>query len=323
MKRIAAPFLVAVLSLSGTAQAEIVVAASLEWLADHCVDSGVYIVSAVRENQAKDGVELSLTLKRALRGTPARQTKQGYYKTQLSDEKRALVQKGDTFLICFQHHSTGEKRAVQTVNLDNPQVAGHSLIAVSRELKLLTSKKEILKVFEDRLAKHPKVDPVEIGDHSKDNRFEVRPPTEVFRAIWGGSSCYLKVPQDLLAKVKLQVYLDNVASCFHDAVTRLQREPPPDDFALFLRRAARKASSPDDGVRTGDFRKLRWDATGSRLLSPKGAEIQCRIAKREHDQYDDGASRFLTYEFFTTRSVVTAKTTIESSMRSRRHDKGM
>ena len=118
----------AVFWLCTTAQAEIIVVPSLEWLADHCIDSGIYVVTKVKEEDGKNSVKLHMTLKRGLRGTPTKETEQGYYKRRLSEPNRALVKKGDEFLICFQHYTTGEKRAIQTINLDHPQTAGYSLI---------------------------------------------------------------------------------------------------------------------------------------------------------------------------------------------------
>ena len=201
MKRICLMSFVTILGLSTVANAEIMVAASLEWLADHCIDSGIYRVVDAQQKEGKNNFELLLALKQTLRGKPIKWTKELYYKTRLSNDKRPLVRQGDEFLICFQHYSTGEKRAVQIINLDNPQIAGFSLIAVSCDLKLLKTKENILKVFERRIESHPKADPVEISDYSKDNRFELRAHTEIFAAVYGGSSCYLRVPKDLAEKV--------------------------------------------------------------------------------------------------------------------------
>lgn len=195
---------VVLFSLCAIAHAEILVAPSLEWLADHCIESGVYVVTDVKEKEGTNGVELTLSLKRTFRGEPATEIRQGYYKVRLSDLQRAFVKKGDSFLVCFQHYSTGEKRAVQTINLDNPQTAGFSMIAASCELKLLKTKEGILKAFEDRLKSHQKGDPVEISDYSKDNRFELEGHTELFSAVWGGSSCYLRVPKDLVENVRVE-----------------------------------------------------------------------------------------------------------------------
>lgn len=184
------------------AQAEIMVAPSLEWLADHCIESGVYVATGVKAKAGQHSVVLSLTLKKAFRGKPAKAMQQDYNKIRLSDPERALAKQGDEFLVCLQHYTTGEKRVVQTINLDHPQSAGFSAIAATCQLKLLKSKKEILKVFEGRLKSHPKGDPVEISDYSKDNRFELQGGTELYSAIYGGSSCYLRVPQDLVETVR-------------------------------------------------------------------------------------------------------------------------
>lgn len=191
-----------VLGLSAVAHAETSVVPSLEWLADHCIDSGIYTVSAIEKKDGENSYGLSLMLKRNLRGNPIKQMVQDYCKIRLQDQKRDLVQKGDEFLICFQHHDTGEKGTLQTINMDYPQIAGFSYIAVSCELKLLKSKKDILKVFEGRLTSHPKGDPVEISDFSKDNRFELSSYPEIFSAIYGGSDCYIRVPKDFAKKVK-------------------------------------------------------------------------------------------------------------------------
>ena len=64
--------------------------------------------------------------------------------------------------------------------------------------------RDILKVFEGRLKSHPKGDPVEIGDYSKDNRFELGLHLELFWAVYGGSACYLRVPKDLVEKVRTE-----------------------------------------------------------------------------------------------------------------------
>lgn len=194
----------AIFSLCTIARAEILVAPSLEWLADHCVESGVYMVSGVKEKDGKNRAGLSLTLKKGLRGQPDKELQQDYYTVRLSDPERPFVKKGDEFLVCFQHYTTGEKRAVQTINLDNPQTAGFSLVAASCELKLLKTKKDILRVYEDRLKSHPEGEPVEISDYTKDNRFELRGHAELFSAVYGGSSCYLRVPRDLVEKVRAE-----------------------------------------------------------------------------------------------------------------------
>lgn len=192
--------LMMIFGLCNLVQAEIMVAPSLEWLADHCIESGIYVVSDIKEEENKVSVTLSLTLKKGLRGPPSKEIKQRYYKIKLIDPESVFVKKGDEFLICFQHHKTGEKSVIQKINLDNPQIRGSDIAATS-ELKLLKTKKDILKVFEDRLKFNPKGDPVESGDFSKDNRVELKPSCgELFYAVFSRSACDLRVPKDLEKK---------------------------------------------------------------------------------------------------------------------------
>lgn len=201
----AAVLVLVILGHSSQAQAEVLVAPSLEWLADHCIDSGIYVVDGVKKSAQKNGLELTLSLKdQGLRGKPVQQLIHKYYAVRLGDPERDLVKKGDEFLLCFQHYANGEKRVVQTINLDHPQKAGFSVIAASCQLRLLKSKKAILAVFEGRLKSHPQGDPVEISDYSKDNRFELEGHVELFPAVWGGSSCFLRVPGDLVDDVRAE-----------------------------------------------------------------------------------------------------------------------
>lgn len=93
------------------AHAEIMVAPALEWLADHCIDSGGYVVSEV-QTKRNDILSLRLMLKRALRGEPAREIEEYYYGTHRSYPERASAKEGDEFLICFQHYENGAKRVV-------------------------------------------------------------------------------------------------------------------------------------------------------------------------------------------------------------------
>jgi hypothetical protein len=113
-----------------------------------------------------------------------------------------------------------------------------------------------------------------------------------------------------------QASLDHVAQCFHDSVTLLQREPEsPDQFAALIREADAQLGASNDTALRGAFSRLRWDDSGKRLITPSGAEIQCRIQGEQEDLYDDGSSLFATYEFFVPRTELRATTAIELSMR--------
>ena len=102
--------------------------------------------------------------------------------------------------------------------------------------------------------------------------------------------------------------LQNVADCFSDAVSILQREPSrPDDFAQFLSDAKAKQTT----TTKGDFSLLQWYESGKRLHLSQGQQVLCRIAETSHDDFDDGKSAtLLTYEFFTKEPIPPARTTI-------------
>jgi hypothetical protein len=65
------------------AHAETRVTPTLEWLADHCIDSGIYVVSEVQAKEQKNHVNLKLMLKRVFRGEPAKEIGQDYVSDRL------------------------------------------------------------------------------------------------------------------------------------------------------------------------------------------------------------------------------------------------
>lgn len=113
-----------------------------------------------------------------------------------------------------------------------------------------------------------------------------------------------------------ETYLANVALCFQDAVSLLQREPESvDDFGTFMREASHKLQAASDTDTVADWAKLRWGSTGFLLLTPGGGRVRCRITNEEHDDYSDGSSWFSTYEFYVPGQSGAASTTIEFSTR--------
>ncbi|MEE8287219.1 MAG: hypothetical protein V3R72_11040 [Gammaproteobacteria bacterium] len=229
-----------VVASSRTAAAEIVVASTLEWLADHCIDSGIYRATRITKvADPTDGHRVAFARQEMLRGDPTESVNELYYRPKLRPgEDRTIVEVGDEFLICFQHYGTGEKRAVQLINLSNPQDIGASFIAVTSQVRILREGAVILKVFRNRLKDRPEGDPVEVGDHSRDNRFELAPGMEPYKAIYAGSSCYLRIPADLRAQVAEQV----------------PSAHPPPDKALQLVRARPTAIELSGVLR----RPLKW-----------------------------------------------------------------
>ncbi len=193
-----------VIVASQSAQAEIIVESSLEWLADHCIDSGVYRATSVTKEKALTACyRVAFSIQETLRGHPKESIEHRYHSVSPPALTGSpIVEVGDEFLICFQHHENGDRSIVQLINLSRPQAVGASCIAVTSDLKILKDKRTILSHFKDRLKRNPDGEPVKIGDDSKDNRLELDIESEIYKAVWAGSSCYLRVPSDLLPTVK-------------------------------------------------------------------------------------------------------------------------
>ncbi len=203
MKRLGLIALLLAVAIPSTARAEIMVAATLEWLADHCRESGIYKVQSVEKKEhLTNSYDVSFVQERELRGRPPQTTADSYGPSKYVHVDRPSVRVGDEFLICFQHHSRTEVRPVQLINLTNPGLSFGKFIAVSSRLELLRRKEDILAVVFFRFRSHRQGKPVEIDDYSQDNRVELESGTEVFSAVYGGSTCYVRVPEDLLADTR-------------------------------------------------------------------------------------------------------------------------
>jgi hypothetical protein len=197
----AALSIVLILASARFAAAEVMVAPTLEWLADHCVELGIYRVTGVeKQPDIAESYRVTLARRTALRGEPKESIEESYYSFgSLPAGDKPLVKVGDEFLVCFQH-AAADRIACQLVNLSNPQASGPQFIAVTSDFKVLKDGDAIVKFVHARLKRHPDADPVQHGDHSKDNRVELQPGMEPYDAIYAGSSCYLKVPKDLLRR---------------------------------------------------------------------------------------------------------------------------
>lgn len=113
-----------------------------------------------------------------------------------------------------------------------------------------------------------------------------------------------------------QADLDNVALCFHEAVTVLQAEPEtPDHLATFMRNAKAAVDTSSRDSTGADFDALRWSSDGSSLITTSGEPIRCRLAQRTHDYHGpDGSDWFMEYEFYVPDSDYISRTTIQLSM---------
>lgn len=114
-----------------------------------------------------------------------------------------------------------------------------------------------------------------------------------------------------------QADLDNVAVCFHEAVTVLQAEPEnPEDIAIFMKDAKAAVDKSGRDSSDADFDALRWNSDGTSLITTSGERIRCRVAKQSHDNYGPQGTEWITeYEFYVPNSDHTSRTTIQLTMR--------
>jgi len=83
-----------------------------------------------------------------------------------------------------------------------------------------------------------------------------------------------------------QADVDNVALCFHKAVTVLQAEPDkPKDIATFMKDAKAVVNKFARDSGDADFNALRWNSDGTSLITRSGKPIRSRVAQRGHDNY--------------------------------------
>ena len=184
--------------------AETIVAPSLEWLADYSAASGTYRVRAV--NRLSQGYKIELQQEAKLRGNPPSRFTASYYAWRKSirsgpsagsPTRRALVDQGDKFLICFERRSKDSLQARQLINLTYPQRNGPAFTAITSRGKLLTDGPSILRSFQQRLRQRPAGEPATLSLNSPGRRMELEVGNAAFRALYSGSACYLLVPDDL------------------------------------------------------------------------------------------------------------------------------
>jgi hypothetical protein len=113
-----------------------------------------------------------------------------------------------------------------------------------------------------------------------------------------------------------QADVENLARCFHEAVTVLQAEPEsPGELAVFMKNA--KAAVDRSGSESGDadFNALLWTPDGTSLMTQSGKLIRSRVANQSHENYGSQGSEWLTeYEFYVGDTDCTSRTTIQLAM---------
>ena len=184
-------YLVAALTL----RAEIIVGASLEWLADSSASIGIYQVTESR-NTSDSAFQLSFRLDDVLKSTPP-QTAASSYSVRFHKEA-PIVTIGNRFLIFLKPDETDSPRVAHLINLSTSQIGGLDSVSVNSKFELLTDQTQILATVRERIKSHPKGSPTKLHEHPNSS-FDVEVPhgTGASRVLYAKSACFLLVPDDL------------------------------------------------------------------------------------------------------------------------------
>lgn len=187
------------------ANAEIVIASSIEWLSDTSESIGTYNISDIFVKEF-DVYNCLVSISESIKGNPPNKTIIIYYSVSNEQSKKNVpVKINDEILIFFRKDEKEVKRAIHQINLNKPRKRGYDCVAITSQFELLTEKIEIIKIVEDRLNNYPGQKEFKYGEWPEPvDRFEIEIPynSPAFEAIWGGSSCFLLVPEDLKHKSK-------------------------------------------------------------------------------------------------------------------------
>jgi hypothetical protein len=178
-------------------QAEIMVGASLEWLADTSPGIGVYEVT--RQNrESASAFQLSFRLEKTLKGTPPENSGSPYWVRSSKESSETNIANGNRFLLFFKLDEKDTLRVAHLINLSTPQLGGMESTAINSRFEVITDPAKILAVVQERIKSHPKALPTKWHEYP-DSRFDVEVPTgsAAHAVLWGGSTCYLLLPQDL------------------------------------------------------------------------------------------------------------------------------
>lgn len=178
-------------------QAEIMVGASLEWLADTSPGIGVYQVTR-KNRESASAFQLSFRLEKTLKGTPPESTDSAYWVRPEKGSPEAIIGDGNRFLIFFKLDEKNLPRVAHLINLSTPQRGGMESVAVNSKFEVLTDPAKILALVQGRIESHPKAVPTGWQEYP-DSRFDVEVPTgsPAHAVLWSGSTCYLLLPEDL------------------------------------------------------------------------------------------------------------------------------
>ena len=105
-------------------------------------------------------------------------------------------------MVFLREAGANDIRLEEVINLTKPICGCELRAALEPDFSVLTDRTAIEKVVKDRIATKP-LTPTPWGDYPDDRfRLEIPRGTAAYRAVFGGSSCYLIVPDDLLSASK-------------------------------------------------------------------------------------------------------------------------
>ncbi|MBK8040687.1 MAG: hypothetical protein IPK22_26675 [Verrucomicrobiaceae bacterium] len=193
-------FLFSIASL--TLRGEISVGASLEWLTDTSTSIGTYVITDSRK-ESDSAFQLSLKVEESLKGKPPQNANSPYWVRRPKGSETPIVRVGDRFLIFLKRDDNDSDRVAHLINLSTSQSGGMESVSINHKFEVLTGQAEILTVVKERIKGHPTVSPTKWREFPL-SRFYVEVPmgSQAFGELYGGSTCFLLLPDDLKPEKK-------------------------------------------------------------------------------------------------------------------------
>jgi hypothetical protein len=195
MKSIA--FVILNLVATLTLRAEVMVGPSLEWLSDTSASVGIYRVTQTIK-KSDSSFQLSFRLDESLKSTPPQSASSPYWIRLPKDSQPSVVALEDRFLIFLKPDAKDLAQVAHLINLSKPQSEDMMSVAINCKFEVLAEQAAILATVRGRIRSHPTTTPSKWREYPN-SRFDVEVPmgSAAFAVLWGGSTCYLLVPEDL------------------------------------------------------------------------------------------------------------------------------
>ena len=200
IKRTMAAIICLLLTLGGSAYAEIMVGKSLEWLTDPSSAIGTYSVVNVAADNSGETYLCELRRVATLKGICPDTAKDEYFKSlRWPLIRKDAVVTGDRFLVFWVGDTN--KSVHETINLTAPLKTGFRHIAADANQNLFGDADSILKVVESRMKAMPNPQIISAeGLALQDHWIKVKMESDLWKALYSGSTCYLLVPEDIKKK---------------------------------------------------------------------------------------------------------------------------